>query len=123
MIFNWENYLTLSNHMMEKVTAFPDEEACCRTIVSRAYYAAYCLVRNQIKRLSGTSYEHSALQRYLIEESNNELKRKIGNQLKQLHQDRKNADYDDELRERPSNKAKKALTRAVKIVNEIEQIS
>jgi len=40
MSFGWQQYLSLSEYMKVHVDNFPDAEACYRSVISRAYYAA-----------------------------------------------------------------------------------
>jgi hypothetical protein len=40
MAFDWKHFFTLGEHLVEGVEGVP-QEACLRTAVSRAYYAAY----------------------------------------------------------------------------------
>jgi len=46
MSFDWSEYLNLANKLVQAKSTPSADEACQRTAISRAYYAAYCLVRN-----------------------------------------------------------------------------
>ena len=45
MRFDWNDYLDLAQRLEELIDGC-GEDACRRSAVSRAYYAAYCLARN-----------------------------------------------------------------------------
>ncbi len=125
MNFDWSSYLTLAEYMMNQANEFPDEEAVYRSVVSRAYYAVYCLARNYVKEVDDVTFysnDHKALQDHLISHSH-KIRKRLGNQLRKLHQHRKKADYDDDLGELPFNKASRALTDARKIKNGLAQLS
>jgi uncharacterized protein (UPF0332 family) len=126
MSFDWEQYLSLAEYMQGHVADFPDAEACYRSVISRAYYAAMCLCRNYVKEHEGKEFSgdiHKALQNYLKENPHNKIRTRIGNQLQQLHQDRVKADYYDDMRESPVYKAGKALIQAKKIINNLSYLS
>ena len=124
MSFDWSSYLTLAEYMNTKAGESPNQEACYRSVVSRAYYAAFCLTRNYVRDSEGVAFggnDHRALQDYLISRPH-KPKKKLGNQLRILHQHRIKADYEDKLDELPVNKASRSLIQARKIVNGLEQL-
>ena len=47
MPFDWAEYLELAQRLQTDLPDGPAGEAALRTAVSRAYYAAYCRVRNR----------------------------------------------------------------------------
>ena len=100
MSFDWQNYLTLAQYMMDTAEEFPETEACYRSVVSRAYYAMFCMTRDYVSQ----------------------VRQKIGNQLRRLHQHRKKADYDRDLGEAPVNKATKALCEAQRVLEGLNQV-
>ncbi len=123
MSFDWRHYLTLAEYLFDNAGTLPDEQACYRSVASRAYYAVFCLARNYVRDNDDTHIEmHQELQDYLKRNRHNRARCKIGNQLKRLHQIRKKADYDDSLREPPVNTASKALAQARKILEGIDQL-
>jgi hypothetical protein len=124
MSFDWLAYLTLAEYMNQNVSKFPEEEACYRCVVSRAYYAVYCLARNYVRDSDNvifSSNDHQALQDYLIQHPHKPRK-KLGKQLRDLHQHRKGADYDDDLIEKPMNKASIALAYSKKIAKGLDEL-
>ena len=126
MSFNWYHYFSIAEYMKAHVEEFPDAEACYRSAISRAYYAAMCLCRNYVKEHDGKEFHgdiHKALQNYLKENPHNKIRARIGNQLQKLHQDRIKADYYDELHESPASKAGKALVQARRIIENLSKLS
>lgn len=124
MSFDWSGYLALAKEMMVKANEFADQEAVYRCVVSRAYYGVYCLARNRIRDIDKAEFygnDHKALQRYLIEHPRKNL-RKLGNQLRDLHQHRIKADYSDELDEQAINKASRAINLAQKIAEGLVEV-
>jgi hypothetical protein len=121
MSFDWSGYLTLAEYMINNHNGYPSEEptreALYRSIVSRAYYAVYCLTRNYVRDVDHQEFfgnVHQELQNYLLRHSQ-PTRRKLGNQLRALHQNRIKADYHDNLDELPINKAVRAIAQAGKI--------
>ncbi|MCP4109457.1 MAG: hypothetical protein GY749_28695 [Desulfobacteraceae bacterium] len=55
MSFEWNKYLDLACYLSKKDGYLPDEEACYRTSVSRAYYAALGVVHDYIQKADGIS--------------------------------------------------------------------
>lgn len=49
MTFDWREYLTLAENLCTNSHTFPNQEACFRVAISRAYYAAFCTARNYAK--------------------------------------------------------------------------
>lgn len=126
MSFDWQKYLALAEYMYGHADDFPDAEACYRSVISRAYYAAMCLCRNYVKEHEDREFPgdiHKALQNYLKENPHQTLRAMIGNQLQQLHQERIKADYYDDLHGQPAYKAGKALVQAKKIIANVSKLS
>ena len=124
MSFDWQNYLRLAQYMMDRAVEFPETEACYRSVVSRAYYSVFCLARNCVSEFDGENFygnDHQALQDHFMSHTHR-ARTRLGNKLGQLHQDRKKADYDDDLGEAPVNKAGKALRQANEILEGLAQL-
>lgn len=130
MSFDWRKYLTFAELMYEKANSEDsdchDKETFYRCSISRAYYAVFCLARNYLKDFEGQGFysdEHKKVSTWFIENSDIK-KRKIGNQLKMLRQDRKKADYDDSFGqyEAPSLKAQKSVRMAKKIEESLDSL-
>jgi hypothetical protein len=124
MSFDWSEYLILAEHMMGKIGEFPDQEAVYRSIISRAYYAVFCLIRNYVRDVDHKEFhgnDHQALQKYLMVHAH-QPRRRLGNQLQDLHQHRIKADYHDNLDESASGKASRAITMASNIKQGLAQL-
>jgi len=124
MSFDWRHYLTLAEQMQAHAGEYPNDEACYRTVVSRAYYAVYCLVRNYIANVDSRTFysdDHQAIQSYLLRHPHRPRKR-LGNQLRLLRQHRNKADYDNEIDELPINKARRAIVQAQRIMGTLDEI-
>ena len=125
MTFNWIDYLNLAENSYNFAcndSSCTIKEAYYRNSISRAYYSVYCEVRNYVKdrdKVEFSSGAHQKLQSYLMEQGGK--KSTIGNQLKQLHQDRIQADYYDKLNS-PNKKAGKALSQARKISTSLNDL-
>ncbi len=125
MKFDWHQYLNLAASLHREARNKATPEAHYRTAISRAYYAAFCLVRNYVKEFDGKKFfsnDHKELQVYLIDESNEGTRIRIGNRLKQLHQKRKKADYDDQFGEQTLRASEQSLKLSRKIVSELDSL-
>lgn len=124
--FDWREYFGFAQFIVQRASDFPNEEAAYRSAVSRAYYAAFCTARTIVSEKDNKSFysdEHRSLQDYLTTHSN-KTRKSIGNRLKQLHQLRKQADYDDILkRGNAQYLAQSAMGMATNIMNDLEAIS
>lgn len=97
MVFNWKELLALAKALQNSGIPFPPE-ATKRTIVSRAYYAAFCFLRNYAEnhlgfRRKATGQDHRLLRDYLRAQGYpwNEL----ADSLADLQKWRGQCDYDD----------------------------
>jgi len=124
MSFNWSSYLELADFILNKIDDFPDDEAVCRSVISRAYYAMFCLARNYVRDTDNHEFhgnDHKKLQVYLKGDPD-KIRKKLGHQLEALHQERIKADYYDSLDEKPINKAQKALASAKRIKASLDML-
>lgn len=94
-MFDWSEFVTLARDLAQR-----HDEASQRSAVSRAYYAAFCSARNQLRQekeaIPRTDKVHQVVwERF---ESSAEKKRKqIAQYGKRLRRKRNQADYDDEI--------------------------
>jgi len=98
MPFDWKTYLELAEFLRTQAEAAPTQEAFLRSAVSRAYYAAFCYVRNHARdRLRfqprDDGDDHGRLRAFL---KNGKL-RGVSNTLQRLREWRNECDYLDEL--------------------------
>ncbi len=123
MNFNWSNYLKTAEYMMSQARQFPDEEACYRSVTSRAYYASFGLARDYLKNHENFETSGNAHKEVREKLRAKPTTQKISNQLKQLCQYRNESDYDENLSMFPVIMAERALSLARKIVQALEQIA
>lgn len=126
MGFNWKKYLELAECITSNSDRFPDKEACCRASVSRAYYAAFCTTCVYLEQADKDKFtcgrSHQGVQSHLM--NGGTKRRTIALQLKSFHFDRVTADYYDNIkRQSPNALATKAIWKAKKILEEVDELS
>lgn len=125
MTFQWDKYLDLACYLSKQTDCIPDDEACYRTSVSRAYYAALGVVHIYLQNVDGISPfktdTHRKIREYLLN-SHNKTRRLIANQLKVFHQNRIEVDYHNSLKEKPVNSASKSIALSRKIIQEVRKL-
>jgi hypothetical protein len=132
MPFDWRAYFKLAKFLIKLAsTAFARiilsdfaREALWRSGVSRAYYAAYCHVRNYARDRLGfqprrSADDHAKLREHL---RRNQGYIEIADLLNQLRSWRNNCDYDD-ITHRLENMTKNAIQYAREIFDRIELMS
>ena len=101
MTFKWNDYLDLAKSLQKStLSKIKIKEACCRTAVSRAYYAVYHIALDFAeKNLSypkiigqNAGENHKKLGEYYKGCTEREYK-KLGVILKRMHRDRIGCDY------------------------------
>ena len=100
MPFDWKQYLELARELVrlsESRNAGPNE-AMLRSVVSRAYYAAFCHARNYSRdwlnfQPNNTADDHGRLRAFL----KSGKRRGVAVKLDQLRQWRNEADYSDSM--------------------------
>lgn len=121
------DFLALAKRLYQTEQHSPDP-ATMRTCVSRAYYAAYLTARSimitawrQPEFIGGN--EHRLLQQCLLN-SNVAEAYAIGKLLENLHERRKNADYDlDDTDMNTAENAEFSIDRANDIIDRLNQCS
>lgn len=101
MPFDWNNYYVLASKLVGcqpgDLIAGLDAEARQRCAISRAYYAAFCRLRNQCTASgfnpSGYGADHGALLQHLKQTR----QYYVLNRMRQLRDWRRMADYDDDV--------------------------
>jgi hypothetical protein len=98
MAFEWKYFLDVANHLHQLEKDGLDKEACCRSAVSRAYYAAFCYARNHARDNRGfiptnTDADHREVRQHFMKSKT----RGVASVLDQLRQWRNDADYADEV--------------------------
>ncbi len=106
MTFDWAEYLNLAQELAGRATTPSTREARMRSAVSRAYYAAFCKARNQLRdggdrEIPSTGEAHPYVWNKFQSRSE-PLCRKIGQNGNRLRRKRRAADYDDAISNLPS---------------------
>ncbi|GIV07347.1 MAG: hypothetical protein KatS3mg017_0549 [Fimbriimonadales bacterium] len=118
MSFDWSEFLSLAKHLQGLFNIPYSEEAAARTAVSRAYYAAFCCVRNYAEvqfdfRRTATGRDHRLLRKHLQNIDSDWLE--IAGYLTDLATWRHCCDYDDKV-EGLDKMAPKAIETAKEII-------
>lgn len=97
MTFDWKSYVQLADELINYPRIVSIEEAYLRTSISRSYYGVFCIARNiLIRRNVNIPFADThKFVRLKYQNSPDKVEKKIGDSLKRLWKDRKNADYDD----------------------------
>ena len=98
MPFDWKEYLELAKQLVGRAGSGYSAEAAERSAVSRAYYAAFCLVRNYAEknlafRKTGSAQDHESLREHL----KRQRRVRLASRLNKLRKWRNDCDYDDEV--------------------------
>jgi uncharacterized protein (UPF0332 family) len=127
MSFDWNEFLKVARGLAgEENAAIPSEEAKWRTVINRAYYAAFNQARWHLRYKdydrnipqdgSGHEYVKSRFRSHPDEDY-----KKIGWELNRLHTARKRADYDDRNADF-SIEARLAIKSAGTIISMLEKL-
>ncbi len=78
MPFDWKEFFELARELANQVGSGYSAEAAQRSAVSRAYYAAFCWVRNYAERnfgfqRKGEAQDHKLLRDHLRQQGKNQL--------------------------------------------------
>jgi uncharacterized protein (UPF0332 family) len=124
MSFNWSEYLLLAQELVNQNSLSATEEACFRSAISRAYYAAFILGRNRLRDRENLPINLANTHQYVIQQFNNSpelIRQKIGKDLSRLRANRNLADYEDNL-VNLSNLTKRSLKLARGIIGNLESL-
>ncbi len=126
-MFDWSKLIEVAEHLANVAAKQCNEEACYRSSTSRSYYAAFCMAKNYIFESEKINFNsggaHTDIRKHM-RKSDNETKRRIANQLKDLHYDRIKADYWNECNGNVTTRtiAMKAITMSKKILDELHSL-
>ncbi len=95
---DWNDYIQLAKEVYSQRNSMATEEACCRSVISRAYYAAFNIaeIRQRTKERGYKPFglgTHKNLIKYYIDHPDRKRK-KIGTMLDRLLDVRNFCDYD-----------------------------
>jgi len=118
MPFDWREYLELAKQLVGQASSGYFAEASERSAVSRAYFAAYCWVRNYSEsklgfQRTGSAEDHKYLRRYLVQHG----KSRVASRLNRLRGWRNKCDYDDQV-VNLNQYVKSAIEAADKVIEE-----
>jgi uncharacterized protein (UPF0332 family) len=99
MSFDWQDYLTLAEALVRERGYLALEDACLRSAISRAYYAAFVSARNFATARDGfipchTGADHGRVKKH-FKRSSDRARRQVGVELGRIWGHRTSADYDD----------------------------
>lgn len=104
MGFDWVEYFNLAKKLYQKAGTFTrcSDEACQRSAISRAYYAAFCEARNLAEthdkiKLTHKAEDHEIVKNHFINCKYDKRRKKVGVQLDRLRNSRNTADYKDKF--------------------------
>jgi len=101
MSFQWSEYLTLARELIGQAGSPAGQEARRRAAVSRAYYAAFCESRNDLREREGHRIPVGGrAHQYVRDEfkkSADRRRKQVGYDLDRLRSDRNTADYNDHV--------------------------
>ncbi len=96
--FNWIEFLTLAENLVGNPVT-PNQEAKLRCAISRAYFGAYCRVRNFLRDIEGETFPRTAEAHQkvceILDKSSDIRRKQISQNLQRLRLDRNKADYKD----------------------------
>ena len=99
MSFDWSQYLTLAADLAARAPNSTSPEAWFRSSLSRAYYAAFQVARQDLERQGRyaplTGDNAHAYVRDRLKQDPNPSRRKLAFDLERLRTDRNEADYED----------------------------
>ena len=98
MAFDWHRLLELARFLQQNADAVQPDEAVLRTVLSRAYYGAFCHARNYARDYLGFTPrndpdDHGRLRAHL----RSRRRKGDADRLDRLRQWRNESDYADEL--------------------------
>jgi uncharacterized protein (UPF0332 family) len=119
MSFDWREYLKLAKHLSGLKGTACSREAIDRSVVSRAYYSAFCWARNYAQELlgfrgKGTAEDHRSLRNHLKQTGRAD----VAADLNILRRWRNRCDYDDQV-DKLDRKVAKAIAAADKVIQRL----
>ena len=126
MSFDWSEYLTVAELLVNQSNLFGSEEAVMRIAISRAYYGAFCEARNFLHARGlvapvKTGEDHERIRRHFAN-SRNQAWKDIGNWLLRLRDNRNTADYDNNSIPNPHALAMTSLVQARDVINRLKTL-
>ena len=123
MTFDWVEYLNLAETLQRERTTLGNVEACQRSAISRAYYAAYMTAANKAKAeglITSGREQHKKVRLHYTNAPDMQRKR-IGTWLQRLKDNREKSDYENTVSE-VGKLTELSLDEANKVVNILNKI-
>jgi len=98
-----------------------DEQGKIRTVIGRAYYAAFLTIREYLKRYRGVTFDKEHQHQDVLDALDNFDKYNIKNWLDRLRDNRVNADYHLNILI-DMNLCEKSIIISEEIINSLEEI-
>ena len=129
MSFDWNEYFLLAKELSGDSDSVGNEEAKMRSAISRAYYSVLIQARTKISELTGKSYPKQknthawTIGNYIsyVNRQDSRTAEKIHEDLKRLLDQRKMADYENDI-ENLEKELKSALITAEKLIENINKL-
>jgi uncharacterized protein (UPF0332 family) len=98
MNFNWELYIQLADELISYEAKADLREAYLRSAMSRCYYGVFCIAKNHLvaKNIDIPRVDTHRFVRERYQRSSSNIEKEIGDSLRRLWKERKDADYEDE---------------------------
>ena len=97
MSFDWELYVQLSGELISYQRTPTLQEAYLRSAISRSYYGVFCIARNLLIS-KGATIPRTDTHKFIrtkYQRSPHRTEKEIGDGLRRLWRERKDADYED----------------------------
>ncbi len=123
MSFDWRHYVEIARKLIA-VKADGLEEARFRTAISRCYYGVFCIAREFVESSKPTPLDRQSIHWQVINAlqwSDHPVEKKIGVNLKRLHNRRKDCDYEKEA-SIGGQDAEAAYAVATRVLRDLEKV-
>jgi hypothetical protein len=97
MPFEWQSFIELARTFQQQAAGQTNAEALLRTALSRAYYGAFCFVRNHAREQLGFQSRNNADDHGRLRAHLRGKRFKVAQKLDRLRQWRNESDYADRL--------------------------
>ncbi|EKF49131.1 hypothetical protein H17ap60334_07433 [Thermosipho africanus H17ap60334] len=122
MQFHWDEFLSLAKDLVNFKLQHCSEEAAYRSAISRAYYAAFCYIRDYVIDNLEFNPEKNANVHYLLREHlKKHGKIKVASRLNELRMRRNRCDYDNEVINNISFIANEAVADAEELIKKFKK--
>jgi uncharacterized protein (UPF0332 family) len=122
MSFDWSQYLDLAHDLFTQAANTPYEDANLRSVISRAYYAAFHKARLRLQDKWGISVPTNATAHGAVrDEFKKKSQRRITVTLERMRIDRNKADYNDLVADLATT-AQENLKRANQVISDLSKL-